>query len=544
AVVDANRADAAAAGLVLRPLLFKEDAQVVADSPARSAEPSSPPETEPRTPTTYTPANTLFLQIKGKREGVLSVHRVLDTDVEGYQLVFRITETWPLLSRKQQFTNWHTKRDSMMPKLERKWSVDCDLHIIRKLGYKGHQVAADAVQRPRLSFDGVASALQLKGCKKTLKDGCLAGFDLLITNCCKPDESILLLPDEPDCAKEACMLRCLAFDLDLETWGRCLQFLDIKSRWEKCSMISGAQQRLQAGVPLSAASWFLMRLPFDEVLCEAGGRAVSKLPDFSEDCFTRSANLQRAKVKHAMAMERFLARSSGFANKSDATLDELGLGWLAPSHSHRLASDLAFRYLRLAGTSITQELNQQTFRSLSFLCDASPKAFKELWCPIVGVNNLAVPWVVQRLSDLLPSTAETSEKLQAAQEVADGLAGKMVDDSRARAKPKSLSRVQQARLATREQVQAVLHSLELLELELKPGKVGYPSADPKEGFQRCYHDGKPFLYDVNKGEGLWLEVEDDDRVRLILNPDEGSPLFAGFQFLANVKLPVAFRRDE
>ena len=43
----------------------------------------------------------------------------------------------------------------MMPKLERKWSVDCDLHIIRKLGYKGHQVAADAVQRPRLSFDGV-----------------------------------------------------------------------------------------------------------------------------------------------------------------------------------------------------------------------------------------------------------------------------------------------------------------------------------------------------------------------------------------------------
>ena len=72
--MDANRADAAAAGLVLRPLLFKEDAQMVAESPARSAEPSSPPETEPRT-ATYTPANTLFLQIKGKREGVLSVHR-------------------------------------------------------------------------------------------------------------------------------------------------------------------------------------------------------------------------------------------------------------------------------------------------------------------------------------------------------------------------------------------------------------------------------------------------------------------------------------
>ena len=30
--------------------------------------------------------------------------------------------------------------------------------------------------------------------------------------------------------------------------------------------------RQSPGVPLSAASWFLMRLPFDEVLCEAGGR--------------------------------------------------------------------------------------------------------------------------------------------------------------------------------------------------------------------------------------------------------------------------------
>lgn len=111
-------------------------------------------------------------------------------------------------------------------------------------------------------------------------------------------------------------------------------------------------------------------------------------------------------------------------------------------------------------------------------------------------------------------------------------------------RPKSLSKLQQARLATREQVQAVLHSLELLDVELKPGNVGYPSANPKEGTQRRYHDGKPFMYDVNKGDGVWLELEDDDRVRIILNPDEGSALFAGFQFLANLQLPVAFRRDE
>jgi len=49
----------------------------------------------------------------------------------------------------------------------------------------------------------VASALQVKGCKKTLRRGCLAGFDLLIANCCKPNETIVLLPEEPDCTKEA-----------------------------------------------------------------------------------------------------------------------------------------------------------------------------------------------------------------------------------------------------------------------------------------------------------------------------------------------------
>jgi len=42
----------------------------------------------------------------------------------------------------------------MMAKLMTKWSVDCDRHIVRKVGYKGHQVEAEAAEL-RLSFDGV-----------------------------------------------------------------------------------------------------------------------------------------------------------------------------------------------------------------------------------------------------------------------------------------------------------------------------------------------------------------------------------------------------
>ena len=100
-------------------------------------------------------------------------------------------------------------------------------------------------------------------------------------------------------ASERGMLRCLAFDLDLETWGRCLQFLDIKSRslflplvsavsplvivlcrWEKCSMISGAQQRLQAG-PAELTRFF--RTP-----TVPRGAAVSCLVVPDEIAFRRS----------------------------------------------------------------------------------------------------------------------------------------------------------------------------------------------------------------------------------------------------------------
>ncbi|CAE7348432.1 unnamed protein product, partial [Symbiodinium sp. CCMP2456] len=44
-------------------------------------------------------------------------------------------------------------KDSMMAKLNKKWCADCNRQIIRKVGYKGHQVAADAAEL-RLSFDG------------------------------------------------------------------------------------------------------------------------------------------------------------------------------------------------------------------------------------------------------------------------------------------------------------------------------------------------------------------------------------------------------
>lgn len=47
-------------------------------------------------PCHHSSAKTPALQVEG-------------TDVEGYEHLFRVKEVWPLLSRKQQFTNWFTK---------------------------------------------------------------------------------------------------------------------------------------------------------------------------------------------------------------------------------------------------------------------------------------------------------------------------------------------------------------------------------------------------------------------------------------------------
>ena len=85
------------------------------------------------------------------------------------------------------------------------------------------------------------------------------------------------------------------------------------------------------------------------------------------------------------------------------------------------------------------------------LCDASPKAFKdvarhvltdtcmeyfvkqtekptcEVWIPIVGVNDIAVAWTLQKMSDLMRSEAADEVKLQEAQKIQDSMASKMIE---------------------------------------------------------------------------------------------------------------------
>ena len=55
----------------------------------------------------------------------------------------------------------------------------------------------------------------------------------------------------------------------------------------------------------------------------------------------------------------------------------------------------------------------------------------KVWAPILVVGDLVVPFALQRLSELLPSTAPLATKLEEAQNLCDSLAAKMLEgDSR------------------------------------------------------------------------------------------------------------------
>ena len=90
-----------------------------------------------------------------------------------------------------------------------------------------------------------------------------------------------------------------------------------------------------------------------------------------------------------------------------------------------------------------------------------------------------------------------------------------------------------------------MHSLELLEI-----RVGLPerpllAADPSNGLQRYMHLGKAYLAKDSSASSQWVCFDDRCTLtRIVLHPDEGGPLYAGFQFLAQKGVPIVLRRDE
>ena len=179
------------------------------------------------------------------------------------------------------------------------------------------------------------------------------------------------------------------------------------------------------------------------------------------------------------------------SDNADSTLESVGLDDIKPAHYSRRAvanvrkcqcrtcgltflsrfrttADFVFRHLVSATKSVSeaplqrarmshasvryaQELKSQSFRSISILCDASPKGKMDapcrrlashrkqtktsgqaqVWLPVVAVNDFAAVLTLQRMSDLHASSVDTGTKMTAAARVADSCTERLV------AKPKS-----------------------------------------------------------------------------------------------------------
>ncbi|CAE7582444.1 unnamed protein product, partial [Symbiodinium sp. CCMP2456] len=175
----------------------------------------------------------------------------------------------------------------------------------------------------------------------------------------------------------------------------------------------------------------------------------------------------------------------------------------------------------------------------------------KVWVPIISIGERALAWTLQRLPDLLPATADHESKLRESQTVADTLAVKMLqsDDKAATMSklPKTIGKLRQQKLAAREHLKAVLHVVSLLELHLQPPTPLLRPVNPQQLERREYYDGRAYITDERTGAAIWNDIPVEQApslVRLVLCPDEGSPLYSGYQFLAQRGLPLALLRDE
>ena len=108
-----------------------------------------------------------------------------------------------------------------------------------------------------------------------------------------------------------------------------------------------------------------------------------------------------------------------------------------------------------------------------------------------------------------------------------------------------MARIRQQRIASREQLRAVLHVLSLCEIAVQEPQSTLDAVNPLENERRDCYDGRPFITNLSTGQLHWADVSaEDDYNRIILSPDEGGPLYTAWQFCAMRNLPIGFNRDE
>ncbi|OLQ13563.1 hypothetical protein AK812_SmicGene2422 [Symbiodinium microadriaticum] len=150
-----------------------------------------------------------------------------------------------------------------------------------------------------------------------------------------------------------------------------------------------------------------------------------------------------------------------------------------------------------------QEISKMTLKSLSILCDASPKGHMNVWLPVLCCNDFAAVGTLQKLAPLHFS----EEQL----------------------------------LAVHNCIQHVGFSFDQIWPE-----EGLRPIDPLIETRLSHEfegETRTYVHNAITKECHW-EPLNGEHYRLVLAPDEGSSLFTGFMFLASKGAAIGFNRDE
>ena len=115
-------------------------------------------------------------------------------------------------------------------------------------------------------------------------------------------------------------------------------------------------------------------------------------------------------------------------------------------------------------------------------------------------------------------------------------------------RPKCLSKLKQKRLVAREHLRCVGHILHQLHLDIMVPDVPLRAIQPDAEERRVDADREPYRWNRQDGSATWDRPQpntcDSSRPRLIVSPDEGSPLFSAYQYLLSKDALVHLSRDE
>ena len=116
-----------------------------------------------------------------------------------------------------------------------------------------------------------------------------------------------------------------------------------------------------------------------------------------------------------------------------------------------------------------------------------------------------------------------------------------------KSRPRALSALKEERLAAKEQIKAATNILQHLGYDFDQCFPRRPLRQIGNGESRFVHnlngERRDFIV-TEAGEAVWDFPDRGDHLRVVFHPDEGSALFAGYEYLAQQGCAVALRRDE